>query len=390
MGGWVCTCICASACTCVCACVTGPSSHTIPGSGGPFLWPPPKKVESGEEGPRTPSWAPAGEPVNVPKPRYIAGPPPKRPPLLPTPPPPKDYDSIVIKASPSATAQPFADPKAHPLAFASASAPAPAPAPACKLPASPQASKAPQPTVNASTPAAKPAITKPVTNKPAASKPIPGFKPVAAPKAGPKAPSYGYKPVSSPGQKNGPAPGAPSLLASTPIPPPAIVPIINSDPAPVPKPPAAAFASVPKPAAPKPPAPTGPAPVFAPAPAPELPKPSPLPNLGGAPMKGVAQTSGQKPAPRRGRGVMNPSNTARIPICADCTRQIRLVRPGQSDAPRVWSMFVCVSICCDVCCPLLPLARHSDARRHQQLRAPLLPGLQQPHQVTLTPSLTLT
>lgn len=308
-----------------CVYVTGPPSYTIPGSGGPFLWPPPKKVESGEEGPRTPTWAPAGAPCNVPKPKYIAGPLPKRPPLLPTPPPPKDYDSIVIQASPSAATQPSADPKAHPLAFASASAPAPAPAPvpARKLP---QASKGPQPTVNASTPATKPAITKPVPNKPAASKSVPGFKTVAAPKVGT------YKPIS--GQKSGPALGAPSMLASAPIPPPASVPIVNSNLAPAPKPPAAAFASVPKPAAPKPPAPTGPAP--------ELPKPTPLPNLGGAPMKGVAQTSGQKTAPRRGRGVMNPSTSARIPICADCARQIRLVRLGLRNAPPVLSMFVCV------------------------------------------------
>ncbi|MPC16300.1 hypothetical protein E2C01_009123 [Portunus trituberculatus] len=147
-------------------------------------------------------------------------------------------------------------------------------------------------------------------------------RPVAAPKA-----TF---------QKSGPAPGAPSVLASAPIPPPASVPIVNSNLAPAPKPPAAAFAPVPKPAAPKPPAPTGPAPV--------LPKPTGLPNLGGGAMKGVAQTSGQKPAPRRGRGVMNPSNSTRIPMCADCGRQIRFVRLGPCDALPVLSMFVCLSV----------------------------------------------
>lgn len=81
-------------------------------------------------------------------------------------------------------------------------------------------------------------------------------------------------------------------------------------------------------------------------PAPELPKPTPLPNLGGAPMKGVAQTSGQKTAPRRGRGVMNPQTTARIPICADCGRQIR--GPFVSALGKTWcpDHFVCSTGTC--------------------------------------------
>nr|XP_045620907.1 PDZ and LIM domain protein Zasp-like isoform X20 [Procambarus clarkii] len=128
--------------------------------------------------------------------------------------------------------------------------------------------------------------------------------------------------------------------------------------APAPKPapgPAAASASapMPKPAAPKPPAPTGPAPVFAPAPAPApvsslggMPKPTPIPDLGGSSLKGVAQTGGQRTAPRRGRGVMNPSTTARIPICADCTRQIR--GPFVSALGKTWcpDHFVCSTVSC--------------------------------------------
>ncbi|KAK8376988.1 hypothetical protein O3P69_013576 [Scylla paramamosain] len=81
-------------------------------------------------------------------------------------------------------------------------------------------------------------------------------------------------------------------------------------------------------------------------PAPVLPKPTPLPNLGGGAMKGVAQTSGQKPAPRRGRGVMNPSNSTRIPMCADCGRQIR--GPFVSALGKTWcpDHFVCSTGSC--------------------------------------------
>ncbi|KAG7177052.1 PDZ and LIM domain protein Zasp-like [Homarus americanus] len=373
-------------------------SH-IPKKGVPFVWPPPKKVDTVEEGPRSPAWAPAGEPVYVPRPKHAAGPPPKRPPLLPTPPPPKDYDTMVIKASPPtqqpaepakvspASASASAPAPVHPPAPAPAPAPTPAPAitPACKIPSlsgkgkieppsfvpvtapMPTVSKcAPTPQLSSTMPAApKPIVPKPAaTAKPAASKPIQGFKSVAAPKVVPKVASsnVGFKSVSSPGQKTGPAPGAPSRLASAPIPPPISVPIVNSAPAPAPKPapgPAAASASapMPKPAAPKPPAPTGPAPapVFAPAPVPApvpapfgggMPKPTPMPDLGGSSLKGVAQTGGQRSAPRRGRGVMNPSTTTRIPVCADCTRQIR--GPFVSALGKTWcpDHFVCSTESC--------------------------------------------
>ncbi|KAK8745656.1 hypothetical protein OTU49_000303 [Cherax quadricarinatus] len=357
-------------------------SH-IPKKGTPFVWPPPKTVDVVEEGPRTPSWAPAGEPVYVPRPKHAAGPPPKRPPLLPTPPPPKDYDTMVIKASPPAQqpAKPAQTIPASASASAPAHAPAPAPAPAitpaCKTPSSqgkgkieppsfapitepmPSASKCvPTPQLSSTLPASsKPVAPKPAAVKPAASKPVSGFKPVAAPKPVPKSSSnVGFKPVTAPSQKTGPAPGAPSKLASAPILPPVSVPIVNSIPAPAPKPapgPAAASASapMPKPAAPKPPAPTGPAPVFAPAPAPApsmggMPKPTPMPDLGGSSMKGVAQTGGQRTAPRRGRGVMNPSTTTRIPICADCTRQIR--GPFVSALGKTWcpDHFVCSTESC--------------------------------------------
>ncbi|KAK3856116.1 hypothetical protein Pcinc_037538 [Petrolisthes cinctipes] len=294
----------------------------VASSGARFVWPPPKKVDTVEEGPRTPSWAPAGDPFNVPKPKYTTPYTGKRPPLLPTPPPPKDYE-IVIITSPST--QPSADPAKLTTASAASASSAPTVTPACNTPAtSSVVNVAPPKPVNQPAPAtkvpvAKPAASKQVPSKPTASKPIQGFKPVASPKSAPKpASNVGYKPTVSYTPK-GPAPGAPSLLASAPIPPPASVPIVNSTPAPAPKrapgpAPAPAFASTP---APKPPAPTGPAPVFAPAAAPGMPKPSPLPDLGGMPVKG-APTSGQRSAPRRGRGVMNPSNTARIPICADC------------------------------------------------------------------------
>ncbi|XP_045620900.2 uncharacterized protein Zasp52 isoform X17 [Procambarus clarkii] len=357
-------------------------SH-IPKKGAPFVWPPPKKVDAVEEGPRSPAWAPAGEPVYVPRPKHAAGPPPKRPPLLPTPPPPKDYDTMVIKASPP-TQQPAKPAKTLP---ASASAPvvAPTPAPnpvvtpACTVPSSPGKGKidppaftpiaepmpsatkcAPTPKLSSTVPASpKPVAAKPAAAKPAASKPVSGFKSVAAPKPNPSQSSnVGFKPVAASGKKTGLAPGAPSRLASAPIPPPVSVPIVNSIPAPAPKPapgPAAASASapMPKPAAPKPPAPTGPAPVFAPAPAPApvsslggMPKPTPIPDLGGSSLKGVAQTGGQRTAPRRGRGVMNPSTTARIPICADCTRQIR--GPFVSALGKTWcpDHFVCSTVSC--------------------------------------------
>ncbi|KAK8376943.1 hypothetical protein O3P69_013576 [Scylla paramamosain] len=157
--------------------------------------------------------------------------------------------------------------------------------------------------------------------------------------------------------------GAPEVTA------PQLTPAPQKEPAPIPAPapapiqvpaapmaaPPPTFSPVKAPAAPAP----QPAPFGAPAggvdvrshipkkgPAPVLPKPTPLPNLGGGAMKGVAQTSGQKPAPRRGRGVMNPSNSTRIPMCADCGRQIR--GPFVSALGKTWcpDHFVCSTGSC--------------------------------------------
>ncbi|KAK8377000.1 hypothetical protein O3P69_013576 [Scylla paramamosain] len=161
----------------------------------------------------------------------------------------------------------------------------------------------------------------------------------------------------------------PSVPAPAPAPMPKFTPIARPKPAPIPAPapapiqvpaapmaaPPPTFSPVKAPAAPAP----QPAPFGAPAggvdvrshipkkgPAPVLPKPTPLPNLGGGAMKGVAQTSGQKPAPRRGRGVMNPSNSTRIPMCADCGRQIR--GPFVSALGKTWcpDHFVCSTGSC--------------------------------------------
>ncbi|XP_050721361.1 LIM domain-binding protein 3-like isoform X17 [Eriocheir sinensis] len=220
---------------------------------------------------------------------------------------------------------PIAPPKPEPVVAAPEPPPAPEPQPV--LPPEPEVVAAPEP--------------EPV---PAQPEPAPILAPAPAPIQVPAAPMAAPPPIFSPVK----APAAPAPQKAPFGAPAGGVDVRSHIPkkAPAPKPPAAAFASVPKPAAPKPPAPTGPAPVFAPAPAPELPKPSPLPNLGGAPMKGVAQTSGQKPAPRRGRGVMNPSNTARIPICADCNRQIR--GPFVSALGKTWcpDHFVCSTASC--------------------------------------------
>ncbi|XP_050721369.1 PDZ and LIM domain protein Zasp-like isoform X18 [Eriocheir sinensis] len=225
-------------------------------------------------------------------------------------------------------------------------APEPAIAPEAQVP--PQSSEPSEPTVEESpgAPVSEPEPTSgasEATSVPV-SEPAPILAPAPAPIQVPAAPMAAPPPIFSPVK----APAAPAPQKAPFGAPAGGVDVRSHIPkkAPAPKPPAAAFASVPKPAAPKPPAPTGPAPVFAPAPAPELPKPSPLPNLGGAPMKGVAQTSGQKPAPRRGRGVMNPSNTARIPICADCNRQIR--GPFVSALGKTWcpDHFVCSTASC--------------------------------------------
>ncbi|XP_042224400.1 PDZ and LIM domain protein Zasp-like isoform X17 [Homarus americanus] len=190
-------------------------------------------------------------------------------------------------------------------------------------------------------------------------------------------------PVSEPVVEAAPAPAP---VQSEPEPEPAAAPEVYMVPAPVPAPvpvqaPAAPMAAPPPtftpfkaPAAPatqKVPfgAPAGsvdvrshipkkgpaPAPVFAPAPVPApvpapfgggMPKPTPMPDLGGSSLKGVAQTGGQRSAPRRGRGVMNPSTTTRIPVCADCTRQIR--GPFVSALGKTWcpDHFVCSTESC--------------------------------------------
>ncbi|XP_045101747.1 PDZ and LIM domain protein Zasp-like isoform X15 [Portunus trituberculatus] len=170
----------------------------------------------------------------------------------------------------------------------------------------------------------------PAPQKEPAPIPAPAPAPIQVPAAPMAAPPPTFSPVKAPAAPAPqPAPfGAPA----------GGVDVRSHIPKKAPKPPAAAFAPVPKPAAPKPPAPTGPAPV--------LPKPTGLPNLGGGAMKGVAQTSGQKPAPRRGRGVMNPSNSTRIPMCADCGRQIR--GPFVSALGKTWcpDHFVCSTGSC--------------------------------------------
>ncbi|XP_050721374.1 PDZ and LIM domain protein Zasp-like isoform X19 [Eriocheir sinensis] len=245
-------------------------------------------------------------------------------------PPGPNLDPIIVKPGATAPAgaihAPFAK-TAAPEPVVAAPEPPPAPEPQPVLPPEPEVVAAPEP--------------EPV---PAQPEPAPILAPAPAPIQVPAAPMAAPPPIFSPVK----APAAPAPQKAPFGAPAGGVDVRSHIPkkAPAPKPPAAAFASVPKPAAPKPPAPTGPAPVFAPAPAPELPKPSPLPNLGGAPMKGVAQTSGQKPAPRRGRGVMNPSNTARIPICADCNRQIR--GPFVSALGKTWcpDHFVCSTASC--------------------------------------------
>ncbi|ROT81863.1 LIM domain-binding protein 3 [Penaeus vannamei] len=66
----------------------------------------------------------------------------------------------------------------------------------------------------------------------------------------------------------------------------------------------------------------------------------------GGPTKGVPQTSGQKSAPRRGRGVMNQAASTRIPVCSDCMRQIR--GPFVSALGKTWcpDHFVCSTDTC--------------------------------------------
>ncbi|KAK8376964.1 hypothetical protein O3P69_013576 [Scylla paramamosain] len=197
-----------------------------------------------------------------------------------------------------------------------------------------------------------PIIVKPGAPTPSGALPASAVK-AAAPY---KPPAGGIRMMPS-----APAPAPAPMPKFTPIAPPKPAPIPAPAPAPiqVPAAPMAAppptFSPVKAPAAPAP----QPAPFGAPAggvdvrshipkkgPAPVLPKPTPLPNLGGGAMKGVAQTSGQKPAPRRGRGVMNPSNSTRIPMCADCGRQIR--GPFVSALGKTWcpDHFVCSTGSC--------------------------------------------
>ncbi|XP_045101757.1 PDZ and LIM domain protein Zasp-like isoform X24 [Portunus trituberculatus] len=240
--------------------------------------------------------------------------------------PPKPYKRPVggMRMMPSAPAPapapmpkftPIARPKPEPVVAEPELPPPPAPEPV--LPPQPVEVEAPEP--------------EPV---PAEPEPAPIPAPAPAPIQVPAAPMAAPPPTFSPVK-------APAAPAPQPAPfgaPAGGVDVRSHIPKKAPKPPAAAFAPVPKPAAPKPPAPTGPAPV--------LPKPTGLPNLGGGAMKGVAQTSGQKPAPRRGRGVMNPSNSTRIPMCADCGRQIR--GPFVSALGKTWcpDHFVCSTGSC--------------------------------------------
>ncbi|KAK8376965.1 hypothetical protein O3P69_013576 [Scylla paramamosain] len=192
--------------------------------------------------------------------------------------------------------------------------------------------------------------------------PMPKFTPIAPPKPEPVVAAPELPPPPAPEPVLPPQPVEVEAPEPEPVPAepePAPIPAPAPAPIQVPAAPMAAppptFSPVKAPAAPAP----QPAPFGAPAggvdvrshipkkgPAPVLPKPTPLPNLGGGAMKGVAQTSGQKPAPRRGRGVMNPSNSTRIPMCADCGRQIR--GPFVSALGKTWcpDHFVCSTGSC--------------------------------------------
>uniref|UniRef100_A0A0P4WBU2 PDZ and LIM domain protein Zasp n=1 Tax=Scylla olivacea TaxID=85551 RepID=A0A0P4WBU2_SCYOL len=258
-----------------------------------------------------------------------------------------------------------------------------APTPSGALPASVVKAAAPEPVVAAPElpppPAPEPVLPpQPVEVEAPEPEPVPAEpEPVVAP---PTPPPVMTPPPAVPAEAEAPAPApepeveiapAPIEVLQEPIfqPEPEPEPEPAPEPAPIPAPapapiqvpaapmaaPPPTFSPVKAPAAPAP----QPAPFGAPAggvdvrshipkkgPAPVLPKPTPLPNLGGGAMKGVAQTSGQKPAPRRGRGVMNPSNSTRIPMCADCGRQIR--GPFVSALGKTWcpDHFVCSTGSC--------------------------------------------
>ncbi|KAK8376978.1 hypothetical protein O3P69_013576 [Scylla paramamosain] len=260
-----------------------------------------------------------------------------------------------------------------------------APTPSGALPASAVKAAAPEPVVAAPElpppPAPEPVLPpQPVEVEAPEPEPVPAEpEPVVAP---PTPPPVMTPPPAVPAEAEAEAPApapepeveiapAPIEVLQEPIfqPEPEPEPEPAPEPAPIPAPapapiqvpaapmaaPPPTFSPVKAPAAPAP----QPAPFGAPAggvdvrshipkkgPAPVLPKPTPLPNLGGGAMKGVAQTSGQKPAPRRGRGVMNPSNSTRIPMCADCGRQIR--GPFVSALGKTWcpDHFVCSTGSC--------------------------------------------
>ncbi|XP_050721344.1 PDZ and LIM domain protein Zasp-like isoform X13 [Eriocheir sinensis] len=295
--------------------VPAPAPRPIP-KFSPIAPPKPEPVVAAPEPPP----APEPQPVLPPEPEVVAAPEPEPVPAQP---------------------EPVVTPPPPPPVMSPPPAPAPVPEQEVEVAPAPTLIEAQPELMFQPEPEAEP---EPEPEPEPAPEPAPILAPAPAPIQVPAAPMAAPPPIFSPVK----APAAPAPQKAPFGAPAGGVDVRSHIPkkAPAPKPPAAAFASVPKPAAPKPPAPTGPAPVFAPAPAPELPKPSPLPNLGGAPMKGVAQTSGQKPAPRRGRGVMNPSNTARIPICADCNRQIR--GPFVSALGKTWcpDHFVCSTASC--------------------------------------------
>ncbi|KAK8377013.1 hypothetical protein O3P69_013576 [Scylla paramamosain] len=295
--------------------------------------------------------APAPAPAPMPKFTPIAPPKPyKRPvggmrmmPSVPAPAP-----------APMPKFTPIARPKPEPVVAAPELPPPPAPEPV--LPPQPVEVEAPEPEP---VPAEPEPVVAPPTPPPVMTPPpaVPAEAEAEAPAPAPE-PEVEIAPapievLQEPIFQPEPEPEPEPAPEPAPIPAPAPAPIqVPAAPMAAPPP---TFSPVKAPAAPAP----QPAPFGAPAggvdvrshipkkgPAPVLPKPTPLPNLGGGAMKGVAQTSGQKPAPRRGRGVMNPSNSTRIPMCADCGRQIR--GPFVSALGKTWcpDHFVCSTGSC--------------------------------------------
>ncbi|XP_042224404.1 PDZ and LIM domain protein Zasp-like isoform X18 [Homarus americanus] len=261
----------------------------------------------------------------APMPKFAPVPPPKPEPMVPEPTPepapepqPEPEPELAVEPEPELAVEPEPE-----LAVEPEPEPEPQPEPVV---AEPEPAPVSEPVVEAA-PAPAPVQSEPEPEPAAAPEPAPVPAPVpvqapAAPMAAPPPTFTPFKAPAAPATQKVPF-GAPagSVDVRSHIP--------KKGPAPAP-----VFA---------------PAPVPAPVPAPfggGMPKPTPMPDLGGSSLKGVAQTGGQRSAPRRGRGVMNPSTTTRIPVCADCTRQIR--GPFVSALGKTWcpDHFVCSTESC--------------------------------------------